>query len=115
MSLDESRAILQRLVVDAGDITRLAGRCAGCGRETEVYGVTAGRGRPKCSRCSAVIDEQEQVVQAHGELFHARCWQVLTSAAAVRESHERTRRARDRIAESRKRLESGQTNPPEAE
>lgn len=137
-SLDESRPILERLTRDGEGITRAAGRCAGCGRVIDVYLATAatpppGRApgrpatpetaapaapgasgpepRPKCARCSFVIGEAEERVVFEGDAFHAYCHQVLGSAETIARSRARASQARKRLDESRRRIESRDTDP----
>jgi hypothetical protein len=45
-----------------------------------------GTRQPQCPRCTGEFQDEEMVVYAHRELFHASCWQALSAERLVRDA-----------------------------
>jgi len=60
---------------------------------------------PKCLRCSHPIRDGEIVIFQQGDWVHLRCWQIVASAEHLRVSRQLTERSREKLKQSRERVE----------
>jgi hypothetical protein len=105
-TLAEMRSITEQLVAQDATL-QPASSCASCRRTvpTIVY-------RPKCPHCSRRFEAADATSLIGDELLHAHCARRLVTDQTIRLSRALSRRARDSIEESRRRIREGRGGPP---
>jgi len=100
-TLTEMREITTGLL-DRGLDFHPAAICASCRRPMVaiVY-------RTKCAHCSSPLAEDDPGSLVDGERLHFRCWRLLVTDDTIRLSRAMSRRSRELIEQSRRRIRSG--------
>jgi len=108
VSVAEMRAVTERLVVGDSEFD-WGSDCASCRRP--VASVLYRERNPKCAHCSQPIGPDSGWLMG-GDRFHIRCLRRLLSDDTIRLSRAMSRRSRQLIEQSRRRIREGHGWPP---